>query len=64
MAQQGIPGGTDPDQAVDTSGNIVGIRLSAPTANNFTLGNNPSGEINYDALLANVPLTEDANTDF
>ena len=53
IAQQG-PGGTDPDQVADTSGGMTG-RPPFQEQQQFSAG---TGEISYDALLANVPLTD------
>jgi predicted negative regulator of RcsB-dependent stress response len=54
IAQQG-PGGNDPDQAVDTSGDMMGRPPFEQQQQQFSAG---TGEISYDALLANVPLTD------
>lgn len=54
LAQQAA-GGTDPDHAVDSSASGMSINGDNPQQQ-YTAG---SGEISYDALLANVPLTED-----
>ncbi len=55
---QQLAAGTDPDHPIDTTaGNINnGINGNSSTQQQYTAGN---GEISFDALLDNIPLTED-----